>query len=113
MVVDMRLVSVVCFLVFARIVVAVDDLVMVVLVCMPVGTLLEVIALTACVVVGHMPVVVHVCHGRMGVLWLFAFTLCTLRCLIRHQDTPLHERRRYFRWRSRRRASMARAMIRA
>jgi hypothetical protein len=81
MIMDMGLFAVMLVLLFPRIVMAMHQRTMVVLVGMPIGPMLPFITRPARVVMGHVIVVVSVSNGRMGMLWLLA---CTFRRLLYH-----------------------------
>ena len=78
MIMDMRLFGVMLFLLFPTIVMTMRQRAMVVLVSMPRGPMLPLIAWPARVVMGDVIVVVSMRKGRMGMLRLIARTFCRL-----------------------------------
>lgn len=75
---DMRLFGVMLFLLFPTIVMTMRQRAMVVLVGMPRGPMLPLLARPTGVVMGDVIVVVSVSNGRMGMLRLLARTFCRL-----------------------------------
>lgn len=80
MVVDMRFLPVLLLLLFLRIVVAVGDVVVVMVVCVPERPVFPLVGYSMTVMVRHMVMIVAVRSCLMGMLRLFAFAFGTLWC---------------------------------